>query len=205
MTEQDDPGRPQAEDPAHRTAPDAEHEQTISLSTAAAAQQLGVDPRTVRRYILEGIQRAGGGILRLEARQVRSGRGPEWQIYQSDLEKFKKERDQQATEGHAAGQAAGQVMRAEESQALTTLTTSIQIIAEELERRSQALSQAQETIERLAREAGKYAGKSEELERERDKLRERVAALEQEREQWQQAKTPQPRRIRLLPWTKKTD
>jgi predicted ArsR family transcriptional regulator len=197
--EQDDPGRPQAEDPAHRTAPNAE--QTISLSTQQAAQQLGVEPRTVRRYISDGIN-IGGVILRLEARPVRRKNGQEWQIYQPDLEAFQKERDRAATEGQ------GQVMRAEEreSQALTTLTTSIQIIAEELERRSQALSQAQETIERLAREAGKYAGKNEELERERDSLRERVTALEQEREQWQQlAKVPQPRRIRLLPWTKKTD
>jgi hypothetical protein len=69
-----------------------------------AAQQLGVDSRTVRRSIAEGIRNAGGAIVRLEARQVRSTRGPEWQIYQTDLEAFKQERDHAATEGQAAGQ-----------------------------------------------------------------------------------------------------
>jgi len=206
-------GRPeQTEDTDQRTASDAQQiegrdqrtasdaQQTVSLNTSQAAQQLGVDSRTVRRYISEGIRSTNGAILRLQARQVRSNRGPEWQIYQTDLEDFKEERDRAATEG----QAAGQVTRpAEESQALTT---SIQIIAAELERRSLGLSQAQETIERLALEAGRQAGRNEELEHERDALQRRVKELEEERDQWRQKaeapKVQRPRRIQLLSWRK---
>ncbi len=165
-------------------------EQTISLNTQQAGQQLGVDGRTIRRWITDGLRTSGGAILRLQARQVRNARGPEWQIYQTDLEAFKEERGQLATEGEAAGQ----LLRAEENQS-QALATSIQIISTELERRSQALADAQATIERLAREAGREAGRSQELERERDVLRLRIQALEQEREQWKS-----PRRIRLLPW-----
>ena len=204
----DDHGQPEqgeAQDgqPAARTAaedPGAAAQQIMSLNTQQAAAQLGVDSRTVRRYISDGIRITGGAVLRLEARQVRSSRGPEWQIYQNDLEDFKRERDHAATEGSAAGQLTA---TQPESQALTT---SINIIAAELERRSVALTQAQETIERLAREAGRQAGRNEELERELDALRKHVSELEQERDQWQRQKIqePQPaktpRRIRLLPW-----
>src|SRR5260370_14808806 len=108
-----------------RTAPDAA-EQTVSLNTTQAAQQLGVDSRTVRRYISEGIRSAGGAILRLQARQVRSNRGPERQIYQTDLEAFKEGRDRAATEGQAVG---GLVTRADEGHGLTT---AVHIIAAEL-------------------------------------------------------------------------
>jgi hypothetical protein len=178
------------------------------MSTAQAAQALGVDSRTVRRWITEGLRTPGGAVLRLQARAVKNGR--EYQVYQSDLEDFKAARDRAATEG----QAAGQLARSEENQSVA-LTTSIQIIAAELERKSKALEDAQQTIERLAREAGVQAGRSEELERElaaarqqlaeREKqaqdvaiLRQRVTELEQERERWHQQRPP--RRIRLLPW-----
>src|SRR5260370_24226772 len=99
-----------------RTAPDAA-EQTVSLNTTQAAQQLGVDSRTVRRYISEGIRSAGGAILRLQARQVRSNRGPEWQIYQTDLEGFKEERERAATGSQAAARLQ---TRAQGSQGRTT-------------------------------------------------------------------------------------
>lgn len=193
----DNPGQPEQEStPAGsetRTAPDAQQDgatQTVSLSTAQAAQQLEVDSRTVRRYISEGIRTAGGVTLRLKARLVRSNRGQEWQIYQTDLEQFRSERDRATTEG-------GLATRGEESAALAT---SVQIISEELERRSVALSEAQTTIERLAREAGQYAGRNEVLERELEALRKRVAELEQERKQWEQ-KSKKSYRIRLLPFT----
>lgn len=166
----------------------------VSLTTAQAAAQLGVDARTVRRWITE---------RRLKARQVQSGRGPEWQIYQSDLEAFKQGRDRAATEGVEVS-----LTRAEESQALTT---TVQVIASELERRDRelerrdlALSEAQATIERLSFEAGRQAGRNEELERELARLRERVNELEQERDQWQRQATT-PRRIRLLPWQKEKE
>ena len=193
------PDSQKTSDEETRIASDAP-EQTMSLNTTQAAQQLAVDSRTVRRYIAEGIRCAGGVIVRLEARQVRTNHGPEWQIFQTDLEAFMRERDRAAS----VGQAAGQVMRpAEESQALTT---SVQLLATELERRSLALTQAQQTIERLALEAGRQTGRSEELERERDTLRERVKELERERDQWKQkAEAPPvktPRRIRLLSWRK---
>jgi chromosome segregation ATPase len=143
----------------------------------------------------------------LQARQVRSGRGPEWQIYQTDLEKFKAERDHAALEGQEASQLS---RPGEESQALSL---SLQLIATELERRSLALSEAQATlersqatIERLAHEAGRQAGRTEALERERESLLKRIATLEQERDHWhQQAQTPPPktpRRLRLLHWRK---
>src|SRR5204863_659452 len=123
----------------------------------------------------DGIRSTGGVIVRLEARQVRTNRGPEWQIYQSDLEQFKKERDHAATEGEKATQI---TRPAEQSQALTL---SVQVLAAELERRGAALQEAQATIERLAREAGR----AEQLEQERDALREQVRALEAERAEWQ--------------------
>src|SRR6266536_3610121 len=160
----------QVEGPEKRAATDAEPAaQTMSLNTQQAAQQLAVDSRTVRRYISDGIRTASGALLRLQARQVRSTHGPEWQIYQNDLEDFKRERDHAATEGSAAGQLTA---AQPESQALTT---SINIIATELERRSVALTEAQVTIERLAREAGQYAGRNEALEHELEALRKRVA------------------------------
>src|SRR5436853_4145180 len=94
----DSQGQPQAMDTEQTGL------QTLSLNTAQAGQQLGVDSRTVRRYITDGIRSAGGVIVRLEARQVRTNRGPEWQIYQTDLEQFKQERDRSATEGEKATQ-----------------------------------------------------------------------------------------------------
>jgi hypothetical protein len=69
------------------------------------------------------------------------------------------------------------MQQAQESQALTT--SSFHLIAAELERRSIALSEAQATIERLAREAGR----NEERERELDDLQKRLAALAQESHQ----------------------
>jgi chromosome segregation ATPase len=116
------------------------------------------------------------------------------------LSDFKKERDHAATEGSAAGPLSA---AQPESQ---VLTTSLTLMATELERRCVALAQAQETIERLAREAGQYAGRTEVLERELAASRQRVADLEQERDQWQQQTLklwptrPPTRRIRLLPW-----
>jgi hypothetical protein len=214
----DDHGQPQEQEGNHkqdsRTTTDAadveQQQQTISVNTQQAAQQLGVDSRTVRRYIKDGIRLANGATLRLEARQVRSNRGPEWQIYQTDLDDFKEQRDRAATEGNPAGQGQGQqaIQPVEESRSQSqALTTSINIIAEELERRSVALQQAQETIERLSYEAGRQAGRSEQLERELETMRKRVADLEQERNHWQQqaqerppAPAKIPRRIRLLNW-----
>src|SRR5437764_2001607 len=115
-----------------RTAPDTqktdETSQTVSMNSTQAGQQLGVDSRTVRRYIVEGIRTTGGAILRLEARQVRTNHGPEWQIYQTNLDTFKQQRDRAATEG----QAAGQLMR--EGETSQALTTSVQLLATELER-----------------------------------------------------------------------
>jgi DNA repair exonuclease SbcCD ATPase subunit len=188
----DSPGRPEQPDQSaqnHQPDLDGQAEQTMSLNTAQAATQLGVDSRTVRRWITDGLHTPGGAILRLQARQVRSGRGPEYQIYQHDLEEFKAVRDRAATEGQAASPAA----RAEEQQALTT---SISIISAELERRNLALAEAQQTIERLAREAGK----SEVLERELQLMQERVKELTQERDHWRQkAQAKKSYRIRLFP------
>ncbi len=201
-----DPGQPRegqekkATD-SQATTDAAQAEQDISLTTQQAAVQLGVDSRTVRRYIAEGIRVTGGAIVRLEARQVQRGRGPEWQIYQTDLDAFKQERDRAATEGGTTGQL---TRPAEESQS-QALTTSIHIISEELERRSLALSEAQSTIERLAHEAGRQAGRNEVLERELEATRKRAADLEQERDHWQrqaQEQPTKPRRVRLLPWQK---
>ena len=221
----DSPGQPEQENrPASldtETPPDTpQAAQVVSLSTAQAAQQLGVNSRTVRRYITNGILVAGT-LRRLPARQVRTDGGQEYQIYQSDLEQFKAERDRAATEGQ---QAIGLTTRAEES---TALATSIQIISEELERRSlelvqaketierlsreagqyagrnevleQSLTQAQGTIERLSREAGQHAGRNEMLEQQLEVLRKQVEVLTQEREQLQQ-KAKKSYRIRLLPF-----
>jgi len=213
----DNLGQPEgAKAPEQRTASDAQQtsdqetriasdapEQTVSLNTTLAAQQLGVDSRTVRRYIVEGIRTTGGAILRLEARQVRTNHGPEWQIYQTNLDTFKQQRDRAATEG----QAAGQLMR--EGETSQALTTSVQLLATELERRSLALTEAQQTIERLALEAGRQTGRSEELERQLNTLQIRVTELEQERDQWKQKaeapRTHTPRRIRLLSWRREAE
>jgi len=200
----DNHGRPHEEKNLDgQAATDDQHaaEQVMSLSTQQAAAQLGVDSRTVRRYIAEGIRVTGGAVVRLEARQVQRGRGPEWQIYQTDLDAFKQERDRAATEGGTTGQL---TRPAEENQS-QALTTSIHIISEELERRSLALSEAQSTIERLAHEAGRQAGRNEVLERELEVMRQRATALEQERDHWQrqaQEQPTKPRRVRLLPWQK---
>ena len=207
----DDPGQPDgAQEQTSWTAPDADaadtQEGTLSLNTQQVAQQLGVDSRTVRRYISEGIRTGAGSVLKLKARQVRNSRGPEWQVYQTDLEAFKRERDRQATEGQPSTRVAIQENEAQ-SQALGTLNTSLQIFAAELERRSIALNQAQETIERLSYEAGRQAGRNEQLEREIVALRQRVAELETQAQQAQKPpKTPQlPHRMRLLPWRPKSD
>jgi chromosome segregation ATPase len=195
----DSPGQPEQEDdptdPQMRAAPDTQQDeakQVVSLSTAQAAAQLGVNSRTIRRYITVGIVVAGQ-IVRLQARQVRTNSGTEYQIYQTDLEQFRAERDRAATEG----QAAGLVSRAEES---TALTTSIQIISVELEQRNLALAEAQQTIERLAREAGQHAGENAILERQLAELQKRVEELTQERNHWRQ-KASKSYRIRLLPFT----
>src|SRR4051812_23557994 len=107
--------------------PDASEgsEQTISLSAAQAGKQLSKDARTVRRYITDGILLANGETLRLTARQVTTARGPEWQIYQNDLDTFKSLRDRSATEGQSRNQL---VRSSDESQALAALTNSIQLI-----------------------------------------------------------------------------
>ena len=176
--------------------------QTISLTAAQAGKQLGKDARTVRRYITDGILQANGETLRLKGRQVTTGRGPEWQIYQNDLDAFKEQRDRSATEG----QPAQQLMRSsgEESQALAVLTASIQLISEELEQRSQALAEAQTTIERLAVEAGRQAGLNEAFERERTALLKQVEQLQSERDQWQQKawelQSKMPKKVRLFGW-----
>jgi len=138
----DDSGQAKETKDTERPAQDSQ--QTLSLNTAQAGQQLGVDSRTVRRYITEGLRSAGGVIVRLEARQVLTNRGPEWQIYQTDLEQFKQERDRSATEGDKATQI---TRPAEQSQALTL---SVQVLAAELERRGAALAEAQATIERAS-------------------------------------------------------
>jgi seryl-tRNA synthetase len=223
----DDHGHPETEPENSEHQQSQDPAQTLSLNTNAAAQQLGVDSRTVRRYITDGLRLPGGDKVSLVARQVRSRNGEEWQIYQSDLEKFKEERDRAATEGHV-----GTGQQENQSQALTT---SIQIISTELERRSQALVEAQQIIERLSREAGQYAGQNEALQRELEAvrrersstmetierlsreagrnealqgeleaMRQRLQEMERERNQWQQKaqEPPQPRRIRLLPWQK---
>jgi hypothetical protein len=166
-------------------------QQVISLNTQQAGQQLGVDGRTVRRYIAEGIHRAGGEILYLQARQVRGKNGQEWQIYQTDLEDFQRERNRLSTEGQPSSPLSRSV---QESQPLA-----LQIIATELERRSEALALAQEAIERLAREAGRYAGRNEELERECSALRIRVQELVQERDQRHRLGNTL-RRIQLVHW-----
>jgi hypothetical protein len=207
----DDLGQPDGvQEQTSRTTPDADtsdtQEDTLSLNTQQVAQQLGVDSRTIRRYISEGLRTGGGSILKLKARQVRSSRGPEWQVYQTDLEAFKRERDRQATEGQPSTRVTIQESEIQ-SQALSTLSTSLQIFAAELERRSLALNQAQETIERLSYEAGRQAGRNEQLGREITALRQRVAELEAQAQQVQELpKTPQPpRRMRLLPWRPKSD
>lgn len=175
--------------------------QTISLSAAQAGKQLGKDARTVRRYITDGILLANGETLRLTARQVTSGRGPEWQIYQNDLDEFKSLRDRSATEGQSTNQL---VRSNDESQALAALTTSIQLISTELEQRSHALAEAQATIERLSQESGRQAGLNEASERERASLLQRIQQLEGERNEWQhkawELQSKMPKRVRLFGW-----
>jgi hypothetical protein len=175
--------------------------QTISLTAAQAGKQLGKDARTVRRYITDGIQTANGETLRLKGRQVTTSRGPEWQIYQNDLDDFKALRDRSATEGQPGGQL---VRSAEESQALAALTSTIQLISAELEQRSLALAEAQTTIERLSAEAGRQAGLNEASERERATLLQRIQQLEGERNEWQQKawelQSKMPKKVRLFGW-----
>lgn len=175
--------------------------QTVSLSAAQAGKQLGKDARTVRRYITDGILLANGEALRLKARQVTTARGPEWQIYQNDLDEFRSLRDRSATEGQPTNQL---VRSGEESQALAALTTSIQLISTELEQRSLALAEAQATIERLSAEAGRQAGLNEASERERTSLLQRIQQLEGERNEWQQKawelQSKMPKKVRLFPW-----
>jgi hypothetical protein len=216
MATTDDPGQPelaaqQAEQQQNQQqqqavpALDAEQhpgEQAVSVNTAQAAKQLGVDGRTVRRWITDGLHTAGGAILRLKARQVRNARGPEYQIYQHDLEEFKQERDRLATEGQDAGQLAAQ----QESQS-QAVTLSYQIISAELERRDKALieaqktiTEAQATIERLALQAGRDAGRNEALELQLKLLQERVTELTTERDHWRQKAGRQKLyRIQLFP------
>ena len=183
------------------TAPEQHSEQTISLNAAQAGKQLGKDARTVRRYITDGILMANGETLRLKARQVTSGRGPEWQIYQNDLDEFKTLRDRSATEGQATNQL---VRSTEESQALAALTSSFQLISVELEQRSQALAEAQATIERLAEEAGRQKGLNEGMERERAGLLKQMEQLQSERNEWQQKafelQSKMPKKVRLFSW-----
>lgn len=200
----DDPGQPEKEQEHYENgiATDAQRqaEQQTSLTTAQAAKVLGVDSRTMRRWIEEG---------RLPGRWVQKGRNAGYQVLQSDLEEFRHQRERAATEGKPMG---GQLMRGgEESQALTT--SAIHIIAgelerkaAELERRELALAEAQKTIERLSYDSGRQAGINEAQAGEIEALRQRVAELEQERDLLRQkaqesGKTP-PRRIRLLPWQK---
>lgn len=193
--------QPDAEkDQRQQTTTDAlDASQTVSLNTQQAGQQLGVDGRTIRRWITEGLRAADGTVLHLEARQVRTGRGPEWQIYQTDLEQFKRERDHLATEG----QSSGQIARSENpNQALA-----IQIISAELERQAQALVEAQKMItdyqariEQLALQAGRESGRNELLEENVKQLQQRITELTSERDQWQQkAQKARSYRIRLFP------
>jgi chromosome segregation ATPase len=178
MTQQDTPGQPEQEkDPQSWTAPDAQATgQTISLSTLQAAQQVSVNERTIRRWIDSGVHLANGEILRLKARYVQTKRGQELQIFQNDLEEFLQDRNRSATEGRAAGEKRAVQQLQEQQQ---SLSTSLQLLSAELERRDLALAQAQETIERLAREVGQQAGRNEELER---LLERQDAALSQARE-----------------------
>ncbi len=183
------------------TASEHSSEQNISLTAAQAGQQLGTTARTVRRYITDGILLANGETLRLKARQVTSGRGPEWQIYLSDLHEFRGLRDRSATEG----QTTNQLVRAtDESPTLAALSASVQLISAELEQRSQALAEAQATIERLAEEAGRQKGLNEGLERERASLLQQVEQLHRERDEWQQKafelQGKMPRKVRLFSW-----
>lgn len=195
----DNPGQPKQDMGVETgTTPDAE--QTVSFNTVQAAKLLGVDSRTVRRYITEGIH-TPAGIVTLVARQVRTNRGQEYQVYQTDLDDFKHARDRAATEGQAAGQLTRHAAEESQNQNHALMTSTIQIIAGELERRNQALiqaqatiAQAQATIERLAREAGR----NEALEREREWLQRRVDELTKERDHWQQ-KAKKSYRIRLFP------
>jgi predicted RNase H-like nuclease (RuvC/YqgF family) len=85
----------------------------------------------------------------------------------------------------------------------------MQILASELERRSaeveryrEALSDAQQTIERLAHESGRQTGRNDELERECERLRGRVAELE-ERDQYRPGKAL--RRVQLVHLNGKAD
>jgi chromosome segregation ATPase len=183
------------------TASEYSSEQNISLTAAQASQQLGTTARTVRRYITDGILLANGETLRLKARQVTSGRGPEWQIYLSDLNEFKGLRDRSATEGQTTNQL---VRSTDESSTLAALSSSIQLISAELEQRSRALEDAQTTIERLAEESGRQKGLNEGLERERDTLLKQVEQLRSERDEWQQKafelQGKMPKKVRLFPW-----
>lgn len=194
----DSPGQPESrpEMNGHATQAAQDERQTVLLTTAQAAAALRVNPRTVRRYIDEGVQ-TPSGVIKLVAREIHSPRGRQFQIVQADLDAFQAARDRAATEG----QPAGELKRTEEAQS-QAVALSYQIISAELERRNQALVQAQETIaqaqatiERLAREAGRSEG----LERELEEIRQRVAELEKQRDYWQ-AKARKSYRIQLFPF-----
>lgn len=154
--------------------------QSVALTTAQAAIAFGVDTRTVRRYITDGIRGPGGVVMKLPARQVRTKSGHEWQIQQSDLETFKAVRDSQATEGEASSHLVRQGPGSQE-----IAVAAIQMISAELERRGvemerqhAALREAHETIERLATERGRLEGQNELLLRENEAMRQRLAELE---------------------------
>ena len=77
-------------------------------------------------------------------------------------------------------------------------TTSIRLLSAALERQSQVLAEAQETIERLTQETEQRMRRNGALQGELVDLRKQLAALEGEREQWIQ-EPAQPRHIRPLP------
>ena len=179
------------------TAPsDAEGaNQSVAMTTAQAAVALGVDTRTVRRYITDGIRGPQGVVMKLPARQVRTKSGHEWQIQQGDLEAFMAVRDSQATEGEASSHL---IRQEPASQGIAM--AAIQMISTELERRGvemesqhAVLREAHETIERLATERGRLEGQNELLLRENEALRQRLAELEGPKSE------PSQRRGRIWP------
>jgi hypothetical protein len=173
--------------------------QTVSLDALAASLQLGVSDRTVRRWIVEGWTQPSGKPLFLKAHSIRNGRAKEWVIYQDDLDAFQKQRDHGATEGIPANQL--MIVEEEDKRALTT---SMNLLRDELEQRSLALEEAQATIERLAAEAGRQTGRNEAYERERTELLRQMAQLQAERDHWQQKawelQSKMPKKVRLFGW-----
>lgn len=181
-------------------------QQTITLSTEQAASQLGVDARSVRRYINNGIRLPDGTYVKLRAKLVH---GQNWVIDQIDLDAFIEVRDHAKVDGITSDELrnTGQ----DQTQALQSLSN---LFAAELERRSQEVAQlqqnyiqAQQTIAELSHAAGREAGLREALEAERTELRQRLEALERERDQWRdkaiEALTRKPpHRTNLIPWLK---